>query len=152
MQSIVIEGCPIAQARVRLGRRGFVYDPNARDKHIIKAYLKQNNDYGLYNNPKISFLFVMPIPPSTSKKNKDLYEVSYSKHSKKPDIDNLVKLYLDCMDGIFFEGDQKVSLGYCVKIYGVDPKTIIYIEETPEQLTPAEISILGLESDKSAFC
>ena len=61
------------------------------------------------------------------------------KHLKKPDVDNLVKLYLDVLSGIVFEDDNCVSLGFAIKIYSPDPKTIMYIEETTEHVTLDEV-------------
>ena len=80
----------------------------------------------------------MPIPKSTPPKLAGAYHEGYFRHEKKPDIDNLVKFYLDCMDGIFFEGDQKVTLGLCLKAYHPIPKTIIFIEEMGEVVSQAE--------------
>lgn len=61
------------------------------------------------------------------------------KHVKKPDVDNLVKLYLDVLSGLVFEDDNCVSLGTCIKVYSDNPKTIIYIEETDKQVTIEEV-------------
>lgn len=141
---IKIDGPPIAQARPRLGRGGFVYDPNARDKNIIKHYFQQYKTWETFKYPRISFLFIMPITDSTSNALKEKYRKGFYKHCKKPDVDNLIKLYLDCMDGIIFEGDQNVSLGECIKVYGADPATLIYIQSTNEEVSLQEISNLSL--------
>ena len=98
----------------------------------------------------------MAIPRSTPKRLLHNYRSGLLKHEKKPDVDNFIKLYLDCMDGICFDGDQKVSLGNCVKLYHPHPKTIIIIEEVNEILTPQEIDpatwlyLFGKECDKSS--
>lgn len=131
---IIIKGEPVPQARARLykrwGKHG-VYDPNAKDKEIIREFLKCKADLHSqqFNYPSISFLFHMPIPKNLSKRVMSIYESGLLKHTKKPDVDNLVKLYLDCLDGIIIHKDQKVSLGSCVKVYHPEPKTIIWISE-----------------------
>src|SRR5881392_1841260 len=129
---IIIPGIPVPQARMKHSNsRGFVttYDPKAKEKslirHVLEAF-RTSNDIAF---PRISFLFHMPIPNSIPKKHKELYESGRLKHDKKPDVDNLIKLYLDCLDGIVIQGDQKVSLGPCLKVYHPDPKTIIWIHE-----------------------
>ena len=144
MKVFKIDGEPVAQARARLGRGGFVYDPNCRDKMIIQTLLNQNRTWEKFVNPRISFMFVMPIPKSTNPRLAERYRRGMIKHCKKPDIDNLVKLYLDCMDGIIFEGDQNVSLGECIKVYGTDPATLIYIQSTNEEVSIHEINNLSL--------
>lgn len=151
---ITIPGTPVAQGRMRSRiLKGFVitYDPNAKEKQCIRETLKTIcNDRGNnqttevfdgegYNFPRISFIFYMPIPKSIRKKDVELYNSGKLKHDKKPDIDNLIKLYLDCLDGIIIHGDQKVSLGSCIKLYDKEPRTVISINETRQVLEPWEL-------------
>ena len=50
-------------------------------------------------------------------------------HSKKPDIDNLTKIYLDAMEKAeYFYNDSQVVMLQVEKIYG-EPFTEIYISE-----------------------
>lgn len=81
----------------------------------------------------------MPIPKSMSKAERTLALKGNLKHVKKPDVDNLVKLYLDVLSGIVFDDDNCVSLGMCIKVYSDTPKTVIYIEETNKQVTIEEV-------------
>lgn len=81
----------------------------------------------------------MPIPKSMKRCDRgDALECKL-KHVKKPDIDNLVKLYLDCLTGIAIHDDNAVSLGSCIKVYSPNPKVEIYIEETGRLLTLNEL-------------
>lgn len=61
------------------------------------------------------------------------------KHVKKPDVDNLIKLYLDVVSGIAIEDDNCVSLGQAVKVYSSKPRVEIYIEDADELITMDEI-------------
>ena len=130
---IILPGIPESQTRMKFSSRGaFVkcYDPKEKEKKRIREMLlKEFDDTKKFEHPEVSFLFYMPIPKSLPKKTLLAYALGKSPHEKKPDVDNLVKLYLDCMDGICFEGDQKVSLGGCIKIYHQDPRTVIFITE-----------------------
>ncbi len=140
---LVIPGDPISQIRMRYsGRNGIgrMYDPREKEKRKLKEFIaKEVNGTVQFQHPTISFIFHMPIPKSIPKKSIPLYESGFLKHEKKPDVDNFVKLYLDCIDGILFDGDQKVTLGSCVKLYHAEPKTIIMLSETKEVLTPEEV-------------
>ena len=151
---ITIPGTPVAQGRMRSRiLKGFVitYDPNAKEKQAIREILRskklqQNDGFQkiredeiTYNYPRISFIFYMPIPKSIRKKDIELYNSGKLKHDKKPDVDNLIKLYLDCLDGIIIHGDQKVSLGSCIKLYDKEPRTVISINETRQVLEPWEL-------------
>lgn len=148
---IVIPGIPMPQARMKhSNRRGFVttYDPKAKEKTTIRQLLQTVRSVDSFAYPRISFLFHMPIPASIPKKQKELYESGTLKHDKKPDVDNLIKLYLDCLDGIVIQGDQKVSLGPCLKVYHPEPKTIVWIHETTHKLSPLELDVAFLSVEE----
>lgn len=140
---MIIEGAPVSQARMKYSKRGNfvrVYDPREKEKAIIRhQIIEAFQDSNKFHHPVISFLFHMPIPSSSTKKQKKLLESGFQKHEKKPDVDNLIKLYLDCMDGICFDGDQKVMLGFGLKLYHTEPKTVIIIDEQKELLTKYEL-------------
>lgn len=132
---------PIPQPRLRLFNRGgksLVFDPSSRDKDRIREYLRCKAVLHDYNYPRVSFIFYMPIPTNTSKKSLPKYRSGVLKHDKKPDVDNLIKLYLDCLDGTVFMRDQKIALGSAIKLYGEHPKTVVYICETSEIMQPGE--------------
>jgi len=146
---IVIPGCPVSQARMKgTSRGGFVrmYDPKAKEKDLVRLQLLKFKQENPFSYPRISFLFKFPIPQSTSKKEKKVLESGLIKHDKKPDCDNLVKLYLDCMTGIIIEDDKNVSLGSVNKLYDEEPKTTILIRSTDQKIAPWE-----LDSDFSLF-
>lgn len=146
---IIIPGAPVAQARMRHFRRGGftgVFDPNGADKKRIRAILSKV-DPMQFENPKISFVFYMPTPKQVPKKLLDAYCSERKKHKKKPDVDNLVKLYLDCLDEIFFAGDQRVTLGPCLKVYSPTPRTVILIDEMTENLETADLDHTALDAE-----
>jgi Holliday junction resolvase RusA-like endonuclease len=162
---IIIPGAPVPQARMKhSNRRGFVttYDPKAKDKTNIRWHIRNSLaddlvrlDSHPFVYPRISFLFHMPIPSSIRKRDVDLYQSGKLKHDKKPDVDNLIKLYLDCLDGLVIHGDQKVSLGSCLKVYHPEPKTIIWVNETSSSLQPWELDAAFLPAGEPSipcFC
>lgn len=61
-----------------------------------------------------------PIPKSYSKAKRLACEQGFERHTKKPDIDNVVKAILDAMnDTIYWDDKQVVSLAI-VKLYASD--------------------------------
>lgn len=133
MKILTVEGIPISQIRMKFsGRNGIgrVYDPREKDKKRIKKIISEKfGDHPHFRHPHISFIFYMPIIKSIPKRLFCDYKSGFFRHEKKPDVDNFIKLYLDCMDNICFDGDQRVSLGMSIKLYHPEPKTIIIIEE-----------------------
>jgi len=158
---IILDGEPVSQIRMKYsGRNGIgrIYDPREKIKKEIKK--KIENQFKLHPkfiHPRVSFVFHMPIPKSLPKKTFSLYKSGLFKHEKKPDVDNFIKLYLDCMDTICFDGDQKVTLGPSIKLYHLNPKTIIIINEMQELLSPLEVdpltweALFGKECGKCSF-
>jgi Holliday junction resolvase RusA-like endonuclease len=140
---IIIPGEPIPQARMRHFTAGGItrlYDPNAKAKQNIRKHLLKNyKDIKCMRYPEICFLFYMPIPKNVPKKNIMLYTSGFLRHSKKPDVDNLIKLYLDCLTGMIIDDDNNVSLGFAIKLYHAEPKTVIYLREREAIFNPAEI-------------
>lgn len=134
---IEIIGKPISQSRMRIRRfKNFssVYDPNAKDKKSIRKTLEEYRGDIIYDYPQVSFVFDLPIPASCSRKEYEEMKNGNVKHTKKPDIDNLIKLYLDCMTDIIIDADQKVELGPSVKVYSTEPKTTIYIFDRSKKI------------------
>ena len=150
---LVIPGTPVSQARMKHSNAGgFVktYDPKAKEKKLIRQLLSHQTQCN-FEFPRISFLFHMPIPKGIRKKDVAMYESGILKHDKKPDVDNLIKLYLDCLDGIVIQGDQKVSLGPCIKVYHVEPKTVIVIQDTNKLVEGWEFVVASSEHETQCF-
>jgi hypothetical protein len=70
-------------------------------------------------------------------------------HVKKPDVDNLIKYYLDCMNGICYLDDSQVSIAHAIKLYSPTPRTEIILEEKCRLMQiPSEAFCVHSESDK----
>lgn len=142
---IVLQGNPTPQARCRTFYRSnkvCTYDPQSQLKMQLKQQVREqlHEFYQMPNYPKITFWFLMPIPKSMHRIERELANTGMLKHVKKPDIDNLVKLYLDVLTGIAYHDDNCVALGRCTKLYSQIPRTIIFIEETEKLITNAELA------------
>ena len=134
MIRIEIPGKPIAKARPRFCRVG---------KHV-KTYDVQTTESGkwmllakeqIHDTPSegpISLIcyFYMPRPLShygTGKNRNKLKSASPVYHTKKPDLDNLVKFVKDCLNGIAWRDDSQVVKLSAVKKYNRDPMPIVEI-------------------------
>lgn len=91
----------------------------------------------------------MRVPKSTSQKELKRIEENFIRHTKKPDADNLIKFYIDCLDGIIFEGDQKVEIGQVIRLKSKKPCVMIFIEEVEEELSVDDFPpwIMGVLKD-----
>ncbi len=113
-----------------------MYDPSSGDKKATKKEMV------LYAPKKpikgdvfIQIVFGMPYPKKwfrTGKYNGILKNNAPLFHSNKPDIDNMVKFYLDCMSGIIYNDDKQVVWLTTYKKYSITPSTKIKILERDE--------------------
>ena len=122
---IIIPEQPIAMQRPRLGK-GHTYNPQAVEKvrlgWIFKEAMmkarKNCTDKPLSISAVFSFKRV--------KSNKRRY------HTATPDLDNVIKFYLDCMQGdggIVYFNDSSIIELKCAKGYAEQPSVHIVIYE-----------------------
>lgn len=136
--NFVIAGIPVAKGRPRFRVfRGFVqsYTPaktKLAEKAIKEEFQKSYPDFDKpFNGPiRLTVRFFMPVPESISKKKKSLL---YGKsHTKKPDLDNLVKTVCDALNGVVWNDDSQIVELYETKQYALEsdePSTCVWIEE-----------------------
>ena len=131
MISMELEGNPIAQKRPRIAR-----GPNSSWCYDSQKELKDGSQWQLrsqFREPpltvpvSIDLIFFMPIPKSTSAFKKRQMQNGIIAHTKKPDIDNLQKFILDCMNKLVFEDDSQVCEIRAKKIYSSKPATLIRV-------------------------
>jgi Holliday junction resolvase RusA-like endonuclease len=129
--NIVIKGNPVPQKRHKFAR-GFSYDPSSKDKKTTKLQIKsQYKNKSIHEGPVSIFInFYMQRPKNhyrTGKFNNMLKANKELHHIKRPDIDNLLKFILDCMNGIVYKDDSQVFCCTAQKLYGEEPQTTIDI-------------------------
>ena len=136
MLSFDLYGDPIAQTRARFFRKGDhvgTYNPQVKIKEGCKWQLKsQYRDEPLGMPLYLDLTFFMPIPKSTSKPKRREMLTGRISHMKKPDIDNLQKFVLDCLNEIVIRDDSQVVEIRARKVYSMKPGTLIRIRPINE--------------------
>ncbi len=136
MIKFVINGEPVAQDRCRFfirNKKMMIYNPQSKLKKELQKIIKsdfENNGYQTLEHTTVSFLFYMPVLKSMNKRDHQIASEEKLKHEKKPDIDNLVKFYLDVISGIVIPDDNIAQLGCCMKLYSDNPRTEIYLQNS----------------------
>jgi Holliday junction resolvase RusA-like endonuclease len=128
---IIIPGIPVSKKRPRFFVRGKhvgAYNPQESEEsktmwHIAKA---MNGQKPCANAVALDMTFYMPIPASLSQKKREALLI-IPLHTKKPDIDNLIKHVLDSANGILFEDDRQICEITARKRYGAEAKTIVKV-------------------------
>lgn len=132
----LVIGTPKPQSRPRFFRNkaGYMgtYSPKSDWFNIVYAEtLKQkqfleNSSEKLKGALSVELYFYLPIPKSTSKKQREkMFYVT-----KKPDIDNLAKAVLDAINYTnLWEDDSNIASLKAVKAYSDNPSCRIRIQE-----------------------
>lgn len=116
MLKITIPGNPIAKKRPRFARRGkFVTIYSDQETEEGKAFLQikeQVNGHKPFEGAvSVRSVFYMPRPKNhfgTGRNDGKLKPSAPKYHTKKPDIDNLIKFYYDIMNVLVWEDDAQV--------------------------------------------
>lgn len=132
MKELMIDGTPIAKGRPRLSRYG-TYTPKKTqeyEEYVKACWVAKYGSIQPSERPlEMNIVFYLPIPKSYSKKQKAEILSGRLKHTKKPDIDNLIKSALDALNGLAYADDSKIIKVAAEKQYSEKPRTELSIKE-----------------------
>lgn len=132
MKQLTIDGVPVAKGRPRFSRYG-AYTPKKTqeyEEYVKMCWLAKYGSIQLSEQPlEMNIVFYLPIPKSINKKQRAEMLNGKIKHTKKPDIDNLIKSVLDALNGIAYSDDSKIIKVAAEKQYSEKPRTEIQISE-----------------------
>ncbi len=142
-----IEGKPKAQQRHRDRADGRKYDPSTQDKREFNLQSRLHAPQSPLSGPVLLYVvFYMPVPKSMPKMQqkvvagwdrigwgpaplsvliRDGVASGIPFHIKRPDLDNLLKLVKDALNGLMWVDDSQVQIGGAFKMYSHNPRTAI---------------------------
>lgn len=135
MYTIEISGTPMVKPRPRgfktkSGHIAFYTPAKSKNyEHLIRERAEKIFKKPLQSSLSLTVIFLMPRPGRLIWKNKPM---PICPCDKRPDIDNLLKIVTDGLNGVAYTDDGQVSVIHAFKRYhagGEGPKTIIKIEE-----------------------
>ena len=112
-----------------------MYDPSFKDKKQIWLQIaKHKPKMPLAGDIMVKLVFTMPRPKNQYRtgKYKHLLKDNVSEyHSYKPDLDNMVKLICDVIQGKgrMICDDSQICMLQAEKVWGIKGKTEVVIEE-----------------------
>ena len=125
----------IGKGRPRLNSyTGIVYTPTRTKDYetLIEQYflMKYPQYKVIEGRAKVRIQAFFEIPKSTTKKQKEGMLENIVSPTKKPDIDNIVKVVLDAMNKFAFKDDTQIVKLEVEKLYSnSEEKLVIQIEE-----------------------
>ena len=129
-----IPGKVIGKGRPRLNSyTGAVYTPTRTKDYesLVEQYflLKYPRFKALEGRIKVNIIAYFAIPKTTKKSDiNEMLENNISP-TKKPDIDNIVKVLLDSMNKFAFKDDNQITKLEVEKKYAQEEKVYVKIEE-----------------------
>ena len=129
-----VEGEITGKARPKMNTyTGQIYTPTkTKDyENLIKQYfkIKYPKYETLEGRISVKIIAYFDIPKNTSKKNTTQMLEGNISPTKKPDIDNVVKIVLDSMNKMAFKDDNQITKLEVEKVYSEKEKIYIRIED-----------------------
>lgn len=129
-----VPGKIIGKGRPRLNTyTGSVYTPTRTKDYenlIMQYFLLKYPRYETFEGRvQVEINAFFEVPKTTKKADKVLMLEHKINPTKKPDIDNIVKIILDAMNGIAFKDDIQITKLNVEKTYALEEKVQVKISE-----------------------
>ena len=112
---------------------GSIYTPTRTKDYeslIMQYFLLKYPRYKPFEGRvQVEINALFEVPKSTKKADKELMLSNQINPTKKPDIDNIVKIILDAMNGIAFKDDTQITKINVEKTYSIQEKVQIKISQ-----------------------
>lgn len=133
MIRFTVYGEPQGKARPRFNTRTkTAYTPSKTseyEKEVAMAYKAVSKGKMFNGAVALDINAYFPIPKSTPKKKLFQFLQNIFRPIKKPDIDNILKIIMDGLNGIAYEDDKQVVSVRVNKYYSTEPRVEVEIEE-----------------------
>lgn len=131
---MVVELDKIAKQRPRTNfYTRSIYTPTQtkrREKIIAQEFRIQNRDWVCDDSAvEVEIIASLPIPKSASKKKQLQMLIGKILPTVKPDVDNILKLVLDALNGVAYNDDKQIIREELIKIYGEESKIKIVVRK-----------------------
>jgi Holliday junction resolvase RusA-like endonuclease len=131
-----IYGHPVAKGRPRFSTRGkfpVAYTPEKTKTYESEVGMMAKAAMGaskVLDGALEAFIYVtFPVPTSYSKKRTEACLNDTEKHTKRPDLDNVIKAVIDGMDKIVFNNDSQITSIHSTKVYGEVAKVEVMVRQ-----------------------
>jgi Holliday junction resolvase RusA-like endonuclease len=129
--TFAVQGAPVAKARPRVLRSGHAYTPSksvAYERQVqLAASLAMRGHPRLNGAVQATLRFDLPVPASWPARKRAAAITGEIAPTGKPDVDNLLKGFLDGIRTIVIGDDAVIVDVRATKRYGVAPLTICTI-------------------------
>lgn len=131
MIRLTIPGKPRGKGRPRTSR-GVIYTPpktREYEQFIQQMYMLQAKGQRVDGPFSVSVRAYYPIPKSASKAKRARMLSGETRPVVKPDLDNVVKIVTDALNGLAYLDDNRMVEVQAEKFYSDDPRVEVQISE-----------------------
>lgn len=134
--SFEVFGEIVSKGRPRFTKTGRTYTPKKTLEYeqAIKMAFRSKYSYQSQKSLRIKIIAYFEIAKSHTKKNKNRMISNELQCTKKPDIDNVVKIVLDALNKVAYQDDTQVVELATLKRWSQSSKLAVYIEEIGETM------------------
>lgn len=127
MIKLTIPGEPCAKGRPRLGKWGtYTPEKTVNYENLVKQiYISEHAGKKLKGALHMTIKAYFKIPKSTPKKNISDMIGGKIVPTKKPDIDNIIKIIGDALNGLTYDDDSQIVGVVAEKFYSDKPRVEI---------------------------
>lgn len=130
MITLMIPGKPLGKQRPRVTKCG-TYTPKKTVDYetFVQELFVIGKCKKLMGYLSISINAYYYMPESTNKKDKELMKRNILRPDKKPDLDNVMKIICDALNGFAYDDDKQIIDACISKYYSDKPRVKITIKE-----------------------
>lgn len=130
---LLIPGKPLGKQRPRVLKNGTTYTPKKTVNYetlIKELYATEYRLEKPKEGPlKMKITAYFPIPKSVSKVKATSMERGHIRPTKRPDVDNIIKIVADALNGLAYKDDSQIVSCCLEKYYSSIPRVQVEIEE-----------------------
>lgn len=139
---LIIDGNPFGKQRPRVVRTGkgasraFTPEKTMQYESYVKVLYRRK--YGRHTSFKeddelhLDIKAYYEIAKSTPKYLKEMMLTGVVKPTKKPDVDNIIKIIADSLNEVAYKDDKQIVACSCQKFYASEPRVEIAISKLNE--------------------
>lgn len=128
----VIHSAPVGKSRPRVTSHGTYTPKKTKDfEELVKQeYRAQCGRTYFYSEPVSVYVeAVFPVPKRVNRKEREGMMAGNIHPTKKPDVDNIVKIVCDALNGVAWFDDSQVVVLWVSKVYGETGNVRVVIRE-----------------------
>ena len=139
---LIIDGNPFGKQRPRVVRtckgasRAFTPEKTMQYESYVEVLYRQK--YGRHTSFKeddelhLDIKAYYEIAKSTPKYLKEMMLTGVVKPTKKPDVDNIIKIIADSLNGVAYKDDKQIVACSCQKFYASNPRVELVLSKVNE--------------------